>query len=45
MNTEKYQPYPGGRAQAESGSRVIENDYAAWAAMQVQPGLWATAIR
>jgi hypothetical protein len=39
MNTEEYRPYPGGRAQAESGSRIIENDYAAWAVVRVRPGL------
>ena len=30
-------PYPGGRAQAESGSKVIENDYDAWKAVRFQP--------
>jgi hypothetical protein len=30
-------PYPGGRAQAESGSRIIENDYEAWKAVCLQP--------
>jgi hypothetical protein len=39
MSTEEYRPYPGGRAQAESGSKIIENDYAAWAAVRVRPGL------
>jgi hypothetical protein len=28
--------YPGGRAQAESGSKIIENDYDAWKAVSVQ---------
>lgn len=27
---EAARPYPGGRAQAESGSRIIQNDYYAW---------------
>jgi len=30
-------PYPGGRAQAESGSKIIENDYEAWKAVRAQP--------
>jgi hypothetical protein len=30
-------PYPGGRAQAESGSKIIENDYNAWQAVSHQP--------
>jgi hypothetical protein len=30
-------PYPGGRAQAESGSKIIENDYDAWKAVCLQP--------
>jgi hypothetical protein len=30
-------PYPGGRAQAESGSKIIENDYDAWKAGCLQP--------
>lgn len=28
--------YPGGRAQAESGSKIIENDYNAWKAVSIQ---------
>ena len=31
------QPYPGGRAQAESGSKIIENDYYAWKAVCLRP--------
>lgn len=31
-------PYAGGRAQAESGSRIIENDYNHWKAISVRPG-------
>jgi hypothetical protein len=31
------EPYPGGRAQAESGSKIIENDYDAWKAVCLQP--------
>jgi hypothetical protein len=31
------EPYPGGRAQAESGSKIIENDYDAWRAVCLQP--------
>jgi hypothetical protein len=31
------EPYPGGRAQAESGSKIIENDYDAWKAVSIQP--------
>jgi hypothetical protein len=30
-------PYPGGRAQAESGSKIIESDYDAWKAVCRQP--------
>ena len=30
-------PYPGGRAQAESGSKIIENDHDAWKAVCLQP--------
>jgi hypothetical protein len=30
-------PYSGGRAQAESGSKIIENDYDAWKAVCVRP--------
>jgi hypothetical protein len=30
-------PYPGGRAQAESGSKIIENDYYGWLAQALQP--------
>jgi hypothetical protein len=30
-------PYPGGRAQAESGSKIIENDYLAWKIVCIQP--------
>ena len=29
-------PYPGGRAQAESGSKIIENDYYEWKAVSIQ---------
>jgi hypothetical protein len=32
-------PYAGGRAQAESGSRIICNDYDAWRAVSSQPEL------
>ncbi|HXL94951.1 MAG TPA: hypothetical protein VN969_38985 [Streptosporangiaceae bacterium] len=31
------EPYPGGRAQAESGSKILENDYYAWKAVCLQP--------
>src|ERR1700678_3854016 len=31
------EPYPGGRAQAESGSKIIENDYDAWKTVCLQP--------
>jgi hypothetical protein len=31
-------PYAGGRAQAESGSRIIDNDYNHWKAVSVRPG-------
>ena len=31
------EPYPGGRAPAESGSKIIENDYDAWKAVCLQP--------
>ena len=30
-------PYPGGRAQAESGCRIVENDYYAWLTIALQP--------
>jgi hypothetical protein len=35
---EMARPYPGGRAQAESGSRIIENDYSAWKTITGAPG-------
>jgi hypothetical protein len=31
------EPYPGGRAQAESGSKIIESDYYAWKAVRIEP--------
>ncbi|HZR52249.1 MAG TPA: UvrD-helicase domain-containing protein [Streptosporangiaceae bacterium] len=36
-------PYQGGRAQAESGSRIIENDFDAWTVAFTQPDATMTA--
>jgi AAA domain/UvrD-like helicase C-terminal domain len=51
LHTGKAGPYDGGRAQAASGSRIVEKDYLAWAGSPAaaqaasDPGLWTHAKR